>query len=253
MLEQLKKDIEMLADPEKAVFLRRFFKTGKGEYGEGDVFLGITVPKQRLLAKKYQTLALSDLQSLLNSEIHEYRLLALIILVEKYKKAAAKRDVTEKEAIIDFYLTNTKQINNWDLVDLSADKILGEYLFEKKYSSDQSSYDKVPGKGNRSNILELLARSENLWEKRIAILSTFAFIKKNHFEETLETAGILLYDKHDLIQKALGWMLREIGKRDLETEEKFLKKYYKTMSRTMLRYAIEHFHEEKRKFYLGKK
>ncbi|MCK5503863.1 MAG: DNA alkylation repair protein [Thermodesulfovibrionia bacterium] len=231
MLSKLKQDLQKLANPEKAKTLQRFFKTGKGEYGEGDVFLGITVPEQRKTAKKHSDLTFKDVQKLLSSKIHEHRLTALLILVIKYSKA----DETGKKEIVDFYLKNTKNINNWDLVDLSADKILGAYLIDKDKS-----------------ILYKLVQSDNLWDRRIAIMATFHFIKNSQFKDTLKISGILLNDKHDLIHKAVGWMLREIGKRELATEEKFLKKYYKNMPRTMLRYATERFDENKRKFYLKK-
>jgi len=206
-----------------------FFKTGKGEYGEGDVFVGLKVPTQRKLAREFSDLTLSDLKRLLNSPIHEERLISLFILIDTYDKGNEK----EKDDIFSFYLKNIKGINNWDLVDLSAPKIVGNYLLDK----DQS-------------LLEKFANSNNLWERRIAILSTQEFIRNGSFDRTLKIAQTLLNDKHDLIHKAVGWMLREIGKRDLKTEEKFLKVYYKRMPRTMLRYAIEKFPEAKRKKYL---
>ncbi|MBI5227280.1 DNA alkylation repair protein [Candidatus Micrarchaeota archaeon] len=232
MLERIVEETDKIADPEKAKILSGFFKTGKGQYGEGDIFLGIIVPESRKIAKKYSGMDFGSLEKLLNSEIHEHRLIALLILVEKFKKA--KRKQVQKE-IFDFYFANSKKINNWDLVDLSADKIVGEYLFDK---------DKA--------ILYGLARSENLWQRRIAIVATFNFIKKGKFSETLEIAKILMNDQHDLIHKAVGWMIREIGKRDQGVEEKFLKKYYKLMPRTMLRYAIERFSYDKKKFYMAK-
>ncbi len=231
MLNQLKKDLKKLANPEKASILQRFFKTGKGEYGEGDVFLGITVPEQRKIAKKYSELPLKETRKLLSGKIHEHRLTALLILVIKYKKA----DDTDKKKISHFYIKNFKHINNWDLVDLSSEKILGDYLLEKDKS-----------------LLYRLAKSKNLWERRIAVITTFAFIRNNRFNDTLKISGLLLNDRHDLIHKAVGWMLREIGKRDQEVEEKFLKKHYRKMPRTMLRYAIEKFDEKKRQFYLKK-
>lgn len=233
MLNNLISDMEKLRNPKKAKILARFFKTGKGEYGEGDVFLGIQVPDTRKVAKNYLELDDQEIRELLDSKIHEHRLAALLLLVEKYKKSDEKR----KKKIVDFYLTNTDRINNWDLVDLSADKILGDYLFDKD--------------DREKSILYTLARSKNLWERRIAIISTFAFIKQEKFEETFKVAEILLQDKHDLIHKAVGWMLREIGKRNQEEEEKFLRKHYKRMPRTMLRYAIERFDDKKRKFYLS--
>ena len=230
MLEQIKRDLSQLSNPEKAKKLSGFFKTGKGQYGEGDIFLGIPVPEQRKVAKRYIDLPLNDLQELLSSKIHEHRLTALLILVSKYGKA----DNSGKDEIFSFYLRNTENINNWDLVDLSAPKIVGDYLFNKDTS-----------------ILFKLAKSNNLWERRIAILSTFKFIRNNDFEDALSISELLLHDEHDLIHKAVGWMLREIGKRDQEIEERFLSKYYMQMPRTMLRYAIEKFDENKRKFYLA--
>ncbi|MBI4847746.1 MAG: DNA alkylation repair protein [Nitrospirae bacterium] len=229
MLKQLRTDLRKLANPEKAKILSRFFKTGKGQYGEGDVFLGIKVPEQRRIAKKYPDLPLSEIEKLLHSKIHEERLVALLILIIQYGKAGDEG----KKAIYDFYLNNTQRINNWDLVDLSAPNISGDYLIDKD-----------------RRILYKLANSESLWERRIAVMSTFAFIRKNDFEATLRIAEVLLIDRHDLIQKAVGWMLREVGKRDQNIEEAFLKKHYKAMPRTMLRYAIERFEEGKRRAYL---
>jgi 3-methyladenine DNA glycosylase AlkD len=230
MLDQIKKDLFLLRNSEKEKILSSFFKTGKGQYGEGDIFLGIPVPEQRRVAKRYVNLSLNDLQKLLADKIHEYRLTALIILVSKYNKS----DQNGKSEIFNFYLNNTKTIDNWDLVDLSAPKIVGDYLFDR---------DK--------DVLYKLVKSVNLWERRIAILSTFTFIRRNEFEDALSISKLLLRDKHDLIHKAVGWMLREIGKRDQKIEEQFLKKYCYEMPRTMLRYAIEKFEENKRKFYLN--
>ncbi len=228
-LSSLKKDLRSQASKEKAKILQRFFKTGPGEYGEGDVFLGVTVPKVRSVARQYLKLPFSDVKKLLQSKVHEERLCALLILVEKFGQADAK----EQKQLYGFYLLNTKYINNWDLVDLSADKIVGTYLMDKPKS-----------------ILTKLAHSKNMWERRIAIIATFRFIKNNQFNKTLKIAKLLLYDEHDLLHKAVGWMLREVGKRSLETEEVFLRKYYKNMPRTMLRYAIERFQEKKRQAYL---
>lgn len=220
------------ADPKKAEHLQRFFKTGKGQYGEGDIFIGIVVPDQRLVAKKYKDLPLPEIQKLLDSEIHEHRLTALLILTYKFPKA----DEKTQKGIADFYLKNTRQISNWDLVDLSSHEILGGYYLNR---SDR-------------NIFYKLARTDNLWEKRISIISTFEFIKNKQFEDSLKIAEILLQDREDLIQKAVGWMLREIGKRDLQTEEKFLDLHYKVMPRTMLRYAIEKFTPERKQHYMAK-
>ncbi len=231
MLNELKKEIENSKNPEQAKQLQRFFKTGKGQYGEGDIFLGIKVPIQRSIAKKYTELSFKDLQTLLDSKIHEKRLIALIILTNKYKKA--KKDKLKKREIFEFYLKNTHNINNWDLVDLTAPNIVGEFCI-------------LDG----TEILKFLAKSKSLWERRIAIVSTYAFIRKRIFGETLAIADTLLKDEHDLIHKAVGWMLREVGKKNQEVLEIFLKERYKEMPRTMLRYSIEKFPEEKRKKYL---
>lgn len=229
-LKNMEEELQKIRDPEKATILSKFFKTGKGQYGEGDIFIGIKVPQQRNIAKKYSSIQLDDIGQLLKSDIHEFRLTSLLILVLKYKK----EDFDGKRKIVDFYLSHMENINNWDLVDSSAPYILGDFLLDKDKS-----------------ILYGLARSDNLWERRIAILSTFAFIKNNKFEDALNIAEILLFDKHDLIHKAVGWMLREIGKRDGRTEEEFLEKYYRKMPRTMLRYSIEKFDNDKKKFYLN--
>ena len=229
MLESLKKELQELADEKQAEILQKFFKTGKGEYGEGDIFLGIKVPVQRNVAKKYFGLSLPKIQELLKSNIHEHRLTGLIILSNKYKESKEE----DQANIFNFYLKNTKNINNWDLVDVTAPNIVGHFLSDKK-----------------KNILYNLARSNNLWERRIAIVSTFNFIRKQEFEDTLALSEILLDDKHDLMHKAVGWMLREVGKKDEAVLEAFLKQHYKVMPRTMLRYSIERFDEDKRKKYL---
>jgi 3-methyladenine DNA glycosylase AlkD len=231
MLNELKKEIENAKNPEQAKNLQRFFKTGKGEYGEGDIFIGIKVPVQRNIAKNYTNLSFNDLQILLDSKIHENRLIALIILVNKYKKS--KKDKFKQRQIFEFYLKNTSRINNWDLVDLSAPNIVGDFSF-------------IDG----TEIIKFLAKSKNMWERRIAIVSTYSFIKKRMFGETLSIADMLLKDEQDLIHKAVGWMLREVGKRNQEVLDIFLKERYKEMPRTMLRYSIEKFPEEKRKAYL---
>ncbi|MCX6751087.1 MAG: DNA alkylation repair protein [Candidatus Pacearchaeota archaeon] len=231
MLNELLSEIRSQKNDVNAKNLQRFFKTGKGQYGEGDVFLGIKVPIQRNVAKNYTELSFKDLQNLLDSNIHEYRLIALIILVNKYKKS--KKDKLKQRQIFEFYLKNTSRINNWDLVDLSAPNIVGDF-------------SSIEG----TEILKFLAKSNNIWERRIAILSTAPFIKKRIFGETLSIADMLLKDEHDLIHKAVGWMLREVGKRNQEVLELFLKERYKEMPRTMLRYSIEKFPEEKRKKYL---
>ena len=200
--QKIKKRLKQLANKEKAEVLQRFFKTGPGEYGEGDVFIGVKVPDLRKVAKVFQDIATEDVIVLLESAIHEERLLALLILVRKYVKG----NETAKKRIYRLYLKKTKFINNWDLVDVTAHHIVGDYLMDK---------NKAP--------LYRLAKSEDLWERRIAILATFYFIKHGKYEETLKIAKILLTDKEDLIHKAVGWMLREIGKRDMIFEEMFLK------------------------------
>ncbi|WP_055074337.1 DNA alkylation repair protein [Pseudanabaena sp. 'Roaring Creek'] len=227
----LKGDLDALANPAKAIALARFFKTGKGEYGEGDRFLGITVPEQRKIAKRYTHLSLEDLEELLQTDIHEYRLTALLILNYQFPKA----DATGRTEIFNFYLNHTQWINNWDLVDVSCRQILGVHLLHQDHM-----------------ILHKLARSPNLWEQRIAIVSTLEFIKHEQFTDTLEIAIILLHHSHDLIHKAVGWMLREVGKQERQVLVDFLDTHYQQMPRTMLRYAIEHFDESKRKAYLSK-
>jgi 3-methyladenine DNA glycosylase AlkD len=227
------KDIQIrlrkLEDRQKGRFLQKFFKTGRGEYGEGDLFLGIRVPEVRKLAKRCQGLPLREVLQLLKSRFHEERLLALLILAGAYPRA----DEPAKRTIYEIYLNNMKSINNWDLVDVSAPSIVGAHLFDK---SKQPLYR--------------LAKSRNLWERRISVMATFTFIRQNRFSETLKISKMLLADKEDLIHKAVGWMLREVGKRDLPTEENFLKRHFPQMPRTMLRYAIEIFPERKRRMFL---
>lgn len=223
--------IKSKSNPEKAKLLAGYFKTGKGEYGEGDIFLGITVPESRKIAIQFKDLPLNEVESMLKSKFHEERLIALLLLVHNYEKHPERR-----QEIYNFYLKNTKGINNWDLVDLSCHHIVGDFLLNKDKSA-----------------LYELAKSPNIWEKRIAIISTFNFIREKKFDDSLKLAELLLTDKHDLIHKAVGWMLREIGKKDINILEDFLSKYYKQMPRTMLRYAIERLPENKRKDYLNGK
>jgi 3-methyladenine DNA glycosylase AlkD len=230
ILEEIHGKLRNLGNAEKAKILRGFFKTGPGEYGEGDVFLGIKVPVLRKLAKEYSDLDDQSVLKLLQSAIHEERLLSLLILTRKYCRGTDE----EKKKIYGMYLTNTPHINNWDLVDLSAEHIVGHFLMKRSRQP-----------------LHKLAKSSSLWERRIAILATFHFIKRRQYTETLKIAKILVADEEDLIHKAVGWMLREMGKRDSEAEEEFLKKHYKKMPRTMLRYAIERFPDQKRKRYLN--
>jgi len=229
--EQVKAELEKLSDPEHAMKLQGFFKTGKGEYGEGDVFIGVRVPDQRRIAKKYRNIPLSDVLELLRSEIHEHRLTALFILTEQFNKG----DEEARRRIVDLYLSNTAYVNNWDLVDSSAHKILGVWLTDKP-----------------RGVLYDLARSESLWERRISIISTFAFINRGDMVDALALAGALVDDGHDLIHKASGWVLREIGKKDQSVLEEFLLEHFETMPRTMLRYSIERLPEERRRFYMGR-
>jgi len=228
-IKVLQKHVRQLGNDEIARHSQRFFKTGKGEYGEGDRFIGIRVPVLRKLASQQKDMSLETASRLLTSEFHEERLLSLLILVSLFNRGTQK----EKHAVYKTYLKNTRFINNWDLVDSSAQHIVGAYLMTR----------------NRNPIYKL-ARSKKLWERRISIMATFYFIKGNEFDDTLNLAEQLKHDSEDLIHKAVGWMLREIGNRDLAIEETFLKTHYQDMPRTMLRYAIEKFPEEKRKAYL---
>ena len=225
----IKNEMRKLANKKIAEHSQRFFKTGKGQYGEGDIFLGIRVPVLRKIAKKFRRISLAEVSKLLESKFHEERLLSILMLVNLFKSG----DEDDQELIYELYLDKTKFINNWDIVDISAGNIVGEFLFEK---------DKAP--------LYRLVLSENLWERRIAIVATFYFIRNDEFDDTLKIAEILFTDKEDLIHKAVGWMLREVGKRVIEIEEEFLEEHYLKMPRTMLRYAIERFPETRRKMYL---
>ncbi len=225
---ELSNILKDLADPKYATHSQRFFKTGKGEYGEGDEFLGIRVPVLRKCAKQFGDISLTETKKLLSSNFHEERLCALFILVDKY--ASSKH---EKSIIYKLYLDNTRYINSWDLVDSSAYKIVGAYLDKK----------------NKSPLYKL-SKSKNLWERRISIIATLYFIKNREFEDVLAISKVLLHDKEELIHKAVGWMLREVGKQDIEVEKIFLLSCYNKMPRMMLRYAIEKFPELERKKYL---
>lgn len=230
-LEQIKKDLKIFSSPEKAKKSSRFFKTGPGEYGEADVFIGVTVPEQRQIAKKHLDVSLKDCLKLLSSPIHEYRLTSLLMLVLKYKKASGP----DKKRIFNFYIKNTKLINNWDLVDSSAHKIVGE---ETLRTGD-------------SAILYQLADSRLLWDRRIAIVANWIPItRENKFDDILKLSKILLHDEHDLMHKAIGWMLREVGKKDITVLRSFLDKHHKQMPRTMLRYSIEKLKDKERKKYM---
>lgn len=228
-VKEIREKLQKLGNEKRAEQSKRYFKTGPGEYGEGDIFLGIPVPELRKLSRAYGDMPLETTEKLLKSPIHEERLLALLILVLKYTKGDAKA----QKRIYTLYLRNTQFVNNWDLVDASAQYIVGPFLMDKS---------KKP--------LYRLATSESLWERRIAIMATFHYIRQNLHSETLKIAEILISDNEDLIHKAVGWMLREVGKRDLQTEEEFLKSRCKKMPRTMLRYAIEKFPAARRRLYL---
>ena len=229
--KEIQQELEMYIDPVKKEYLPKFFKTGKGQYGEGDKFLGIVVPNVRLVAKKHREESFETMKELMRSEYHECRLCGLLILVERFKKS----DEKDRKEIYEFYLSQTERINNWDLVDLSASYIVGEYLKDKSREP-----------------LYRLAESELLWEQRIAVVSTYAFIKNSDFTDIYALAKKLLTHEHDLMRKAIGWMLREAGKRNKDLLVAFLEKYCLAMPRTMLRYAIEKFPEEERKYYMRK-
>ena len=232
-LTKLLAELNKLADKHQALILQRFFKTGPGQYGAGDIFLGIKVPLQRQVAKKYQHLSLAEISKLLGNPFHEARLVGLLILVEQYEAATTKQ---LKATLVDFYLKHQSAINNWDLVDLSAPKILGDFLWQNP---------------KQRSILTKLARSHNLWSRRIAIVATFAFIKHGQSRETLKIAKILINDQHDLIHKAVGWMLREVGKRIKRSVlEDFLRKQVNFLPRITLRYSLEHFSKSEREKYL---
>ena len=229
IVSSIRREIRQLASPARARISQRFFKTGPGEYGEGDQFVGLTVPQIRRLVQQPRPLSPTATKQLLQSPIHEERLLALLILVDAFAAA----DGAGQEQIYQIYLQNTQFINNWDLVDTSAPPIVGAFLWKRS---------KAP--------LRQLARSQNLWERRIAVIATFYFIRRNEFGPTLELARQLLADREDLIHKAVGWMLREVGKRNRAVAETFLRRHYRQMPRTMLRYAIERFPKRHRLQYL---
>ncbi len=229
MLIAIERELESLGDASRVAILQRFFKTGPGEYGAGDRFRGIRVPILRGLAKKYQELSLADAQHLLQSTFHEDRLLVWLILIRQYYQG----DQGSRDQLHRFYLEHTRLVNNWDLVDASAPHLLGHYLEDRP-----------------KDILTRLAASGNLWERRMAIVATMHFIKRQDFNETLRIARLLLSDREDLIHKAVGWMLREVEKRQTAVAEAFLRKHYRNMPRTMLRYAIERLPEARRQAYL---
>jgi 3-methyladenine DNA glycosylase AlkD len=228
-LAEIRSEMRALGDSEKAAHAQGFFKTGPGQYGEGDRFLGIRVPVTRMVAKKCRGLTLKQTTGLLHSPYHEERLLALFVWVWQFPRANNR----DQQKIVDLYLANTRHINNWDLVDSSAHLIVGPWLQDRP-----------------RDLLYGLATSDILWERRIAMMSTFHFIRQKDFDDALRIAEVLLLDDHDLIHKIVGWMLREIGNRDLESEEAFLRRHFRVMPRTMLRYAVEKFPEELRQQYL---
>ncbi len=228
--KEVRETLTMFADPAKAKILSGFFKTGKGQYGEGDRFLGIRVPDTRSVAKEGRSLPLAEISVLLEDPYHEVRLCGFLVLVDKYQKTKLPE---EKEALVNFYLAHARKANNWDLVDLSAPKILGDWLRDKERT-----------------ILYELAQSDSLWEQRIAMVSTWTIIRQDDFDDTLRLAELLMDHPHDLMRKAVGWMLREVGKRDRETLTRFLEAYATRLSRTSLRYAIEHYPPEARKRFM---
>jgi 3-methyladenine DNA glycosylase AlkD len=230
-LAAIKSEMVSCSDPVRAQHSQRFFKTGKGEYGEGDKFLGNMVPDLRKIAKKhYKDIDLLGVRKLLQGKYHEHRLIALFILVLKYEKG-------EKKEVYDFYLDNLKWVNNWDLVDSSAHKIVGDYLLDKP--------------GIHRKFLYNYAKSDNLWTRRVAIIATMQFIKNDQLEDTIKISEILLNDEQDIIHKAVGWMLRELGKKDKDMLVEFLEKYGSSMPRTMLRYSIEKFDKDEREYFLN--
>lgn len=229
VLKTLRRQLRDCADAADAAFLQRYFKTAPGEYGAGDRFLGVRVPVLRKLSRQYRTLPSTKVQTLLRSRWHEERLLALLILVEKAKKA----DEPKQRALRDLYLQHTHYINNWDLVDLSAQHLLGPFVEADKLA-----------------VVRRLAHSAHWWERRIAIMATLYCIRQDRFQPTLKIANLLLDDTHPLIHKAVGWMLREVGNRDRRTAEEFLKPCYRSLPRTLLRYAIEKYPEPLRQRYL---
>jgi 3-methyladenine DNA glycosylase AlkD len=222
----IRRELKSMAEPDKAAIMQRFFKTGPGQYGEGDIFIGVMVPQSRRVARKFCQLPLGEVRTLLYSHIHEERLVALLILAWSYSISSSRE---KEEEIVKFYLDNIKQVNNWDLVDLSAPNILGAHLVDRD-----------------RRLLYRLATSENVWKRRIAIVATHRFIRNGDFSDTLKIAKMLLQDRHHLIHKAAGWMLREVGKRDAAAQETFLEKHWSVMPRMMLRYAIERLPESKR-------
>ena len=232
----VRRELKAQADPEKAAFFPRFFKAGPGEYAEGDKFIGVTVPKQRKISQEFRELPRAQIDKLLDSPLHECRLTGLLILVLQFEKAVKTTDEAEQKVLLDYYLSRTDAVNNWDLVDSTAHKILGRWLCDK---SDR-------------RILDRLSKSKNMWEQRISVLATMPLIKQGEFEEVLRLCERLIDHPHDLIHKVTGWMLREAGNVEPKVLEAFLNTHVTDMPRTMLRYAIEKLPESKRKMYLAK-
>lgn len=230
--DEVEKALNAHENPADAVFLQRFFKTGKGQYGEGDIFIGLRVPIVRQIAKQFQDLSLAELERLLESPIHEHRLCAVVIMTEQAKHA----DQNQHKALYDLYLRRTDRLNNWDIIDVSCRDVVGGYLQDKLREP-----------------LYKLARSRDLWERRIAIVSTWQFIRVGDLDDTFAIAELLLTDVHDLIHKATGWMLREAGKRDEDRLKAFLDEHAAQMPRTMLRYSLERLHPEERQYYMRQK
>jgi 3-methyladenine DNA glycosylase AlkD len=220
-------------NPGDTAFVARFFKTGEGQYGAGDTFIGVRVPQTRLVAKEFQDISLADMEKLLESQIHEIRLCASIIMTERYKKA--KKNPGERQAILDLYLRRTDRINNWDIVDTSCRDIVGQYVLDNP---------------EKANMLRKLAKSKDLWERRIAMVSTLQLVRAGQLDLPYEIAGVLLKDTHDLMHKAVGWVLRSVGDKDQQRLRDFLNSHISQIPRTALRYAIEHFDTEERQFFL---
>jgi len=252
------KHLKVSASPKKAEVLSRFFKTGPGEYGEGDVFLGLTMPEQRKITKEFRDLAFSEIEKLLSSPYHEARMTGLLILVDRFERA----DEAGRKEVYDFLIAHRGAMNNWDLVDVIVPKIVGEFLLHshpspsktRELPSERGAGEERIGRERKPDrkILYALAQSDDLWERRIAMLATFAFIREGDFDDTLAIAEVFLDDPHDLIHKATGWMLREVGKRDTSTLRRFLDTHASRMPRTMLRYAMEKLPEAERKGYMSK-
>lgn len=234
--DNLQAELDRLGDPTDAQFLQGFFKTGAGQYGEGDIFLGVRVPVTRKLAAKYRDMPLTEVEKLLESPIHEHRLAAVIIMTEQAIRARKQKDEATRQALYDLYLKRTDRINNWDIVDLSCRDVVGGYLIDKSRKP-----------------LYKLAKSKDVWERRIAMISTWQFIRNYDLDDTFKIATILLGDTHDLIHKAVGWMLREAGKRDPDALMKFLDQYATQMPRTALRYSLERLDPEHKRYYMNLK